>query len=75
MDLFEKYMHIWIIVRAAHEMNVDISKDLAPLKTYTGHNKYILDLKEYCEERGMIQTVERMGAEHLPYKNCSIDIY
>lgn len=54
MDTFEKFMHILIIVRAAYEMNIDISKDLAPLKTYTGHNKYILDLKEYCEERGMI---------------------
>lgn len=54
MDLLEKYIHIWMIVTAAHEMNVDISKDLAPLKGYTGNNKYILDLKEYCEERGMI---------------------
>lgn len=54
MEIFEKYIHIWMIVKAAEEMNIDISKDLEPLKGYTGSNKYILDLKQYCEERGMI---------------------
>lgn len=52
--IFETYMHIWMIVMAANEMNIDISKDLLPLKTYTGNNKYILDLKEYCEVNEML---------------------
>ena len=54
MDLLEKYMSIWLMISAAQEFGVDISKDLAPLKTYTGNNKYILELKEYCETEGII---------------------
>lgn len=54
MDLLEKYISIWLMISAAQEFGVDISKDLAPLKTYTGSNQYILELKEYCETEGMI---------------------
>ena len=55
MDLLiEKYISIWFMISAAQEFGVDISKDLAPLKTYTGSNQYILELKEYCEAEGMI---------------------
>lgn len=54
MDLLEKYIGIWFMIGAAQEFSVDISQDLAPLKTYAGNNKYILELKEYCEAEGMI---------------------
>lgn len=54
MDLLEKYIGIWFMISAAQEFGVDISQDLAPLKTYAGNNKYILELKEYCEAEGMI---------------------
>ena len=54
MDLLEKYIGIWLMIGAAKEFGVDISQDLAPLKTYTGDNKYILELKEYCEEEGLV---------------------
>lgn len=54
MDLLEKYIGIWFMISAAEEFGVDISKDLAPLRTYAGSNKYILELKEYCEEEGLV---------------------
>lgn len=54
MDLLEKYISIWLMIGAAQEFGVDISKDLEPLKTYTGSNKYILELKEYCEAEGLV---------------------
>ena len=54
MDLLEKYIGIWFMISAAEEFGVDISKDLAPLRTYAGSNKYILELKEYCKTKGLI---------------------
>lgn len=54
MDLLEQYISIWLMISAAQEFGVDISNDLTPLKTYTGSNKYILEIKEYCEAEGMI---------------------
>lgn len=54
MDLLEKYIKIWFSIAAAEEFGVDISQDLAPLKAYTGNNKYILELKEYCETKGLV---------------------
>lgn len=58
MDLLEKYINIWLMIGAAQEFDVDISQDLAPLKTYAGNNKYILELKEYCEEEGLVQEMK-----------------
>lgn len=54
MDLLEKYMSIWLMISIAQEFGADISEHLAPLKTYTGSNKYILELKEYCEAEGLV---------------------
>ena len=54
MDLLEKYMSIWLMISIAKEFGVDISQDLAPLKTYSGNNTYILELKEYCEAEGLV---------------------
>lgn len=54
MDLLEKYMSIWLMISIAQEFDIDISEHLAPLKTYAGNNKYILELKEYCEAEGLV---------------------